>query len=139
MATAAVDERRTQGAHLIPPRSQDWARPVQRLRLQGGDEEGQGAEGLMRAAQPRFRAGKRLALPADAITQTFGILAVRGAGKSNLGAVMAEEMFAAKLPFVVVDPVGSWWGLRSSGDGKGAGVAVPIFGGAHGDVPLEGA
>ncbi len=38
---------------------------MQRLRLQGGDEEGQGAEGLMRAAQPRFRAGKRLWEPED--------------------------------------------------------------------------
>lgn len=78
-----------------------------------------------------------LRLPADAVTQTFGILAVRGAGKSNTAAVMAEEMFAAKLPFVVVDPVGSWWGLRSAGDGRGPGLAVPIFGGRHGDVPLE--
>ncbi len=78
-----------------------------------------------------------LELPLDAVTQTFGILAVRGAGKSNLGAVMAEEMFRAQLPFVVVDPVGSWWGLRSSSDGRGPGLAIPIFGGRHGDVPLE--
>ncbi len=73
----------------------------------------------------------------EAVTQTFGVLAVRGAGKSNLGAVMAEEMYTAHLPFVVIDPVGSWWGLRSAGDGKGAGPEVPIFGGRHGDVPLE--
>lgn len=78
-----------------------------------------------------------LELPLDAITQTFGILAVRGAGKSNLAAVMAEEMHRAGLPFVVVDPVGSWWGLRSSSDGKGGGLGIPIFGGRHGDVPLE--
>lgn len=81
--------------------------------------------------------GDGLALPLDAVTQTFGILAVRGAGKSNAAAVMAEEMFNANLPFVVVDPVGVWWGLRSSGDGKGPGLAIPIFGGRHGDVPLE--
>lgn len=78
-----------------------------------------------------------LRLPAEAITQTFGILSVRGAGKSNTAAVMAEEMHRAKLPFVVVDPVSSWWGLRSSGDGKGPGLGIPIFGGRHGDVPLE--
>lgn len=78
-----------------------------------------------------------LSLADDAITQTFAILAVRGAGKSNLATVMAEEMFAAHLPFVVVDPVGAWWGLRSSGDGKSAGIPIPIFGGLHGDVPLE--
>jgi len=78
-----------------------------------------------------------LALPLEAITQTFGILAVRGAGKSNTAAVMAEGMYAAQLPFVVVDPVGSWWGLRAAGDGKKPGLALPIFGGLHGDVPLE--
>lgn len=78
-----------------------------------------------------------LALPATAVTQTFGILAVRGAGKSNTAAVMAEEMFEAGLPFVVVDPVGSWFGLRSSADGKQPGLPIPIFGGQRGDLPLE--
>lgn len=78
-----------------------------------------------------------LALPADAITQTFAVLAVRGAGKSNTAAAMAEEMFAARLPFVVVDPVGSWYGLRSSGDGSEPGLPILILGGRHGDVPLE--
>lgn len=78
-----------------------------------------------------------VSLPREAITQTFGILAVRGAGKSNLARVMAEEMFAAKLPFVAIDPVGSWWGLRSARDGKKPGIEIPIFGGRHGDVPLE--
>lgn len=78
-----------------------------------------------------------LDLPMEAVTQTFGVLAVRGAGKSNLAVVMAEEMFRAGLPFVVVDPVGNWWGLRSSKDGRGPGLSLPIFGGLHGDVPLE--
>lgn len=76
-----------------------------------------------------------LTLPLDAVTQTFGILAVRGAGKSNTAAVMAEQMHAAGLPFVVVDPVGSWWGLRAAGQGPG--LSIPVFGGRHGDVPLE--
>lgn len=80
---------------------------------------------------------KHLTLPLDAVSRTFGILAVRGAGKSNTAAVMAEEMFAAGLPFVVIDPVGSWYGLRSSSDGTTPGLPIPIFGGKHGDVPLE--
>lgn len=83
-----------------------------------------------------LRLSDDLKLPLDAVTQTFGILAVRGAGKSNLAAVMAEEMYAAGLPFVAVDPVGSWYGLRAAGEG-GDGLHVPIFGGRHGDVPLE--
>ena len=84
-----------------------------------------------------IRISDNLALPLEAVTQTFGILAVRGAGKSNCAAVMAEQMFMAELPFVVVDPVGSWWGLRASSDSHRVGLAIPIFGGRHGDVPLE--
>ena len=68
-----------------------------------------------------------LSLPLDFITQTCGILSVRGAGKSNCAAVMAEEMYRNELPFVVVDPVGSGYGLRASGDGKEAGLSIPIL------------
>lgn len=86
----------------------------------------------------RLTLGEGLHLPADAVTQTFAALAVRGAGKSNLGAVMAEEMFTAGLPFVAIDPVGSWRGLRSGGDGqKDGGLPIPIFGGRDGDLPLQ--
>lgn len=84
-----------------------------------------------------LKLSRSLSLPLEAVTSTFGILAVRGAGKSNTAAVMAEEMFAAGLPFVVVDPVGSWYGLRSSGAGHAPGLPIPIFGGKHGDLPLE--
>jgi hypothetical protein len=85
----------------------------------------------------KLRVAEDLALPLDAVTQTFGVLGIRGSGKSNSAAVLAEQMILAKLPVVVVDPVGCWWGLRSSRDGKGPGLSLPIFGGRHGDVPLE--
>jgi uncharacterized protein len=78
-----------------------------------------------------------LSLPDDTVTQALGILAKRGAGKSNAGAVLAEEMHKAGLQFVAIDPVGAWWGLRSSADGNGAGLPIPVLGGYHGDVPLE--
>lgn len=81
--------------------------------------------------------GKAFNFPADAVTQTFGVLAMRGAGKSNAARRMAEQMHAASLPFVAVDPVGAWWGLRSAGGGKAGGIPIPIFGGRHGDLPLE--
>ena len=80
---------------------------------------------------------KALRLPDDAVTETFGFLGARGAGKSNATVVMAEAMWDAHLPWVAVDPKGDWWGIRSSADGKTAGLALPIFGGLHGDVPLE--
>jgi DNA helicase HerA-like ATPase len=78
-----------------------------------------------------------LAFPLDAVTQMFAVLAVRGAGKTILAAVMAEEFYRATLPFVVVDPSVPWGGLRSLANG-GPGLALPIFGGRHGDVPLGG-
>jgi hypothetical protein len=83
-----------------------------------------------------LRIADDLALPLDAVTQSFALLAVRRAGKSNAAAVMAEEMYAAGLPWVAIDPKGDWWGLRSSKDGTGPGLPIPIFGGLHGDVPL---
>ncbi len=79
-----------------------------------------------------------LSLPPDVVTQRDAILAVSGAGKSNAARVMAEECFALKLPFVAVDPKGDWYGLRSGRDGSAkGGLDVVIFGGSHGDVPLE--
>jgi hypothetical protein len=84
-----------------------------------------------------LRLAPDFALPLEAVTSTFGLLAVRRAGKSNAAAVLAEELFRAKLPFVVIDPKGDWYGLRSSQDGTGSGLPIPIFGGDHGDVPLE--
>jgi uncharacterized protein len=87
--------------------------------------------------QANLHISTELSFPVEAITETFGILAVRGAGKSNAAAVMAEEMFQAKLPFVAVDPARAWYGLRASRDGTGPGLPIPIFGGRHGDIPLE--
>ena len=42
-----------------------------------------------------LKVGPRLTLPADVITQSIALLAVRRAGKSNAAAVMAEEMYRA--------------------------------------------
>lgn len=77
-------------------------------------------------------------VPLDAVTETFAILAKRRAGKSNAAVVMAEEMYGAGLPWVAVDPKGDWWGVRAHGDdGSAPGLSVVVFGGLHGDVPLD--
>ncbi len=80
--------------------------------------------------------GPGLVLPVEAVTETFAILAKRGAGKTYTAAVLVEEMMGAGLPVVIVDPVGVWWGLRSSADGTAEGLPVVIFGGDHADLPL---
>jgi uncharacterized protein len=84
-----------------------------------------------------LKISQSLALPIDAVTQTFAILAMRGRGKTYTASVMIEEMIEAGLPVCVIDPTGAWWGLRTSADGKKAGLPVVIFGGEHADVPLE--
>lgn len=77
-----------------------------------------------------------LALPLEAVTETVAILAVRRAGKTNAAVSMAEEMTRHGLPWVALDPVGSWWGIRYAGDG-GPGLSVLVLGGQHGDLPLQ--
>lgn len=77
------------------------------------------------------------ALPLDAITETFAVLAARGAGKTHTSSVLVEEVVRAGHPAVIIDPLGVWWGLRSSATGKQAGLPVVIFGGEHADLPLE--
>ena len=57
-------------------------------------------------------------IPAEAVTQTFAILAKRGVGKTYTASVLVEELLKAGLHAVVVDPIGVWWGLRASADGK---------------------
>jgi len=79
-----------------------------------------------------------LALTVDVAGEAIAILAKRGAGKTNTATVLVEELVAADIQTVVIDPVGAWWGIRSSAEGEhGAGLSVPILGGQHGDVPLE--
>lgn len=82
----------------------------------------------------------RLRIPEQTSWRT-GILGMSGSGKSNTAAVYVEDLFAAEQQVIVVDPVGAWYGLRSSADGKGAGLPIAIIGGDPSDhvvdVPLE--
>lgn len=78
-----------------------------------------------------------LALPEDVVTQAIGILARRGAGKTYTAGRLAESMLEHDHQIVVLDPVGVWWGLRALPDGSPSPHQVPVFGGLHGDLPLE--
>lgn len=78
-----------------------------------------------------------LSFPLETATSTISILAIRGAGKTYTGSVIAEEMIGAQVQTVIIDPTGVWWGLRSSANGKSAGLPVIVMGGNHGDVPIE--
>lgn len=83
-----------------------------------------------------LRISSDLQLPDEAVTQTFGILAKRGVGKTYTANVMAEEMLKTGHHVVIIDPIGVWYGLRSSADGKKEGLPIIIAGGEHADVPI---
>lgn len=81
---------------------------------------------------------KDLALPLDAVTQKFAILGRTGSGKSYCATKLCEEMLDAGAQVIALDPVGVWYGLRVPPEArKTALFDIPIFGGLHGDVPLE--
>lgn len=86
--------------------------------------------GIQKGQVMKLRIADRFSLPIDAVTQTFGILAKRGVGKTYTASVMAEEMLNNGQQIVAIDPTGAWWGLRSH-------FKIVIVGGEHGDVPLE--
>ena len=74
-----------------------------------------------------LRISDTLSLPLDTVTDTVGVLAVKGAGKSFTSMVFVEELAKHRLPVVALDPVGVFFGLRSSADGKGPGLPVVIL------------
>jgi uncharacterized protein len=50
---------------------------------------------------------------------------------------LVELLLTSAARVCVVDPLGVWWGLRSSADGITPGFPVIVFGGRHADVPLD--
>lgn len=81
--------------------------------------------------------GPDLSLPMQFVTETLAILGIRGSGKTTAAVALAEEIVKLGYPVVVDDPLDVWWGVRSSRNGKEPGLPFVIFGGRHGDVPLE--
>jgi len=85
----------------------------------------------------KLHIGEGLLLPKDAVTSTLVVYGGKGTGKTNFGSVLAEELSQAHLRWAAADPMGVWWGLRHSQDGKGPGIECLILGGPHGDIPIE--
>ena len=72
-----------------------------------------------------------LRIPAHELaTKGQAILATRGAGKSWLAAVQAEQLIKAGYPVLILDVVGEYWSLKAK-------YPVVVFGGRHADVPLD--
>ena len=78
-----------------------------------------------------------ISLPFKGVTEKFAWLGRTGSGKTYGASKLAEEMLFAGAQIVVIDPMGVWYGLRLSADGKHpSGLEIPVFGGLHGDLPL---
>lgn len=69
-----------------------------------------------------------LSLPRDIMTQRFAIFGVSGSGKTYAAMKIVEQFCHNKLPIVVIDLIGIWWGLRLSADGEGEGFPFLIIG-----------
>lgn len=85
----------------------------------------------------KLKLADKLALPIDAVTETFAILGRRGSGKTHTASVLCEELLGAGQQCVIIDPLDAWFGLRSTVDGKAEGFSITIFGGSRSDLPLE--
>jgi DNA helicase HerA-like ATPase len=85
----------------------------------------------------KLRMSLDLSLPLDAVTQKIAFIGRTGSGKTYAATKLAELFGEAGAQFVALDPVGKWWSLRLRADGKPSGLDVPVFGGLHGDLPLE--
>lgn len=78
-------------------------------------------------------------IPAAALNQHIAILGKTGAGKSYFARGIVERLLDENKRVCIIDPKGDWFGLRLGASGKSAGYPVVIFGGAHGDLPINAA
>lgn len=77
-------------------------------------------------------------IPSAALESHVAILGKTGSGKSNAAKVIAEDLMDRGERVCVIDPTGTWWGLRLDAKGKKASpYPVVIFGGQRGDIPIE--
>lgn len=76
-------------------------------------------------------------IPTAALAHHIAFLGKTGSGKSNGAKVIAEEALEAGERVCIIDPTGSWWGLRLKANGKPSNYPVVIFGGLHSDVAID--
>lgn len=76
-------------------------------------------------------------LPDEALDEDIAILGRKGGGKSYTAKGIVERLLDMGRRVLVLDPLGVWAGLRTSADGEHPGYPVAIFGGLHGDLPLD--
>lgn len=76
-------------------------------------------------------------LPDKVVTERVLFVAVTGAGKTYAAGRLVEQMLQAGEFVIVIDPLGAWWGLKSSASGKKPGFPVLVLGGDQQDAPID--
>jgi hypothetical protein len=76
-------------------------------------------------------------IPQEALDDRLGWLGQTGSGKTYNAGAAVERLLHLKARCIIVDPLDVWWGLRRKADGKAPAFDVVIFGGAHGDLPVN--
>lgn len=85
-----------------------------------------------------LRSGADYPIPTAALDERLGWLGTSGSGKTYNAGGGVERLLQSGARVVIVDPLGVWWGLRLLADGKNPSpLNVAIFGGPHGDLPLN--
>jgi hypothetical protein len=79
----------------------------------------------------------QLPIPVEAFADCGAILGRRGAGKSGTGRGILEHELDRGHRCCVIDPKGDWYGIRATKDGQPSRFEIPVFGGAHADVPID--
>lgn len=68
----------------------------------------------------------------------LAIVGISGSGKTYAASTAVELILKSKSRAIIVDPLGVWWGLRLRADGiTPSSFNVVIFGGPHGDLPIN--
>lgn len=81
--------------------------------------------------------GDGLCPPAELLLERGFVAGAPRTGKTSTCVVLVEEADRVGIPSVVITPNDVWHGLRSHGDGEQPGLEHVIFGGSHGDRPLQ--
>lgn len=79
---------------------------------------------------------QEISFPLEIITERCAFVGQSGSGKTYAAMRLAELMLEAGAQIVALDPMGVWWGLLSTADGKASGFSVYVFGGPHAHVPI---
>lgn len=76
-------------------------------------------------------------IPDAALDGDIAILGRKGGGKTFTAKGLVERLLDLDRRVLVLDPLGVWAGLRTAADGEKPGYPVAVFGGDHGDLPLD--